>query len=234
MRRPYLGVCRPRKSSTAWHGGGVVFRFLPLLHVGGVGGQRVHVARRNLGMVQVATRHHQQRRLAGAHEIPRRIEQKIAAVHACLERFPGVRAHLRAVRLQIVRPAVEHVEERLPVVVQADGLKQHGRRHALRRLADQPHDVGPADTHADHVKALHPEVVEQGELVLRVHVPAVVGADWRRRAAGVALVHGNDPVAGRQMRNRIPRRRFPIGHCRAHAAGGDEQHRKTAAVRFVI
>ena len=70
---------------------------------------------------------------------------------------------------------------------------------------------------AGDMKAVDVEVIHQGQLVRGVGVPAVVTADWCRRFACVALVHGDDSIGARQLIDRVPRRRLPEGDGTLHA-----------------
>jgi len=112
-------------------------------------------------------------------------------------------------RLHLFRPAVKHIEERLPIVEHTNRLKQHRRRHAFRRGLYEPHTVRPADTHAGHVKAIDAEVIHQRELIFCIHRPTVSRPNRRGRVAGVALIHGNDAIVVRELGNRVPRDFIP-------------------------
>ena len=99
---------------------------------------------------------------------------------------------------------------------------------------DQSHDVRPADTHPRYMEAIDAQVIQQSELVCRVDVPTVCGANGGHRLAGIALIHRNDAILWRQLLNGIPWGPFPERRRRAHPSRRDEQHRKSRAMLFVV
>src|SRR5262245_54588231 len=146
----------------------LVLGFLPALDEGGIGGERGELSRRGFGVVQVVPEEDEEWRLTTGDELARHVEEELAAVHRLLEGLPGGFAHLRARGLELVRPAVEHFEERLAVAVEADRLEHDSGRHAVRRRLDQPHDVRAADAHAREMAAADAQMIEQGEMIRRV------------------------------------------------------------------
>src|SRR5688572_11315503 len=84
------------------------------------------------------------------------------------------------------------------------------------------------------MKALDAKVIQQGELILCVDVPAVSGANGRYRAAGIALIHGNDAIVWGELGNRIPWGAFPERHRRAHPARRNKQKWEALAMFFIV
>src|SRR3989442_13417996 len=81
-----------------------------------------------------------------------------------------------------------------------DGLREHGGRDALGLGLQQAHDEGPTDALAIQVAPVDAQVVEQGDVVGGVGVPAVLRADWSAGlAAGIALIHRDHPVVRREL-----------------------------------
>src|SRR4029453_3753907 len=117
----------------------LVFGLFPEFDERGVRRQRRGGSGRGVWMVQIIAQQYQQGRLTARDKLARYVEEKIAAVHGLLEGFPGRRAHVRARGPELIRPAVEHLEEGLAVVVQADGLKHDGRSPELGRPLVIPH-----------------------------------------------------------------------------------------------
>ena len=83
-------------------------------------------------------------------------------------------------------------------------------------------------------KRSNTQVVQQGKLVGRVHVPAVGGAYGSRRFAGIALVHGNDPIVRARAVDGIPWGPLPERRGRAHPSRRDEQEREARSVFLVV
>jgi hypothetical protein len=147
-------VCLARNSSTAFFAAGWCSGSFQSSMSVAFGASAGDLSRRGLWMVQIIAQQYQQGRLTARDKLARHVEEKLAAVHGLLEGFPGRPAHLGARGPELIRPAVEHLEEGLAIVVQADGLKHDGRCHALRRRLDQPHDVWTANAHSRHVEAI--------------------------------------------------------------------------------
>ena len=84
------------------------------------------------------------------------------------------------------------------------------------------------------MRALDAQVVEQGDVVASVGVPAILRGHGGAGTAGVALIHGDDAEVGRQLGDGVERRGLPERSRRAHPAGGEQQHREAAAVVFVV
>ena len=150
------------------------------------------------------------------------IEEKVAAIHICFERLPGLVAHLRPPGFQLGGPTVKHVKKRLAVIGQPNRLKENSRRNPLRRGLDETHAVGPANAHTGHMEILNSQMIHQRQLVFRVGLPAIRGTDRSGRLAGVALVHGDHAIAGRKLLNGIPGGLLPKGYGGAHPSGRDE------------
>jgi len=84
------------------------------------------------------------------------------------------------------------------------------------------------------VEAINAQVVQQGELVGRVDVPAIGRAYGSHRFAGIALIHGDDAIVGRELVDGIPWGSFPERHGRAHPSRRDEQDREARSVFLVV
>src|SRR5207244_2673146 len=99
---------------------------------------------------------------------------------------------------------------------------------------DESHAVGPPNTHARHMEALDPQVSQQRELIVRIHLPTVCGANGGARVPGIPLVHGNDAIVWRELCDGIPGRFVPKRHCRATPTWRDQQERKSLAMFFLV
>src|SRR4029450_9819458 len=105
----------------------LVLGLFPEFDERGVRRQRGDFSRRGLWMMQIIAQQYQQGRLTERDKLARHVKEKIAGGRGLLEGFPGRSAHIRARGPELIRPAVEHLEKGLAVVVQADGLKKDGR-----------------------------------------------------------------------------------------------------------
>src|SRR5690242_6241714 len=95
----------------------------------------------------------------------------------------------------------------------ADRLCQHGALDALGLMLDQVQDERAADALAVEVTAVDAQMVEEGDVVGGVAVPTVLRGDrGARLAAGVALVHRDDPELVGELRRRVDRRRGLAPH----------------------
>ena len=75
-----------------------------------------------------------------------------------------------------------------------DALRNHGTGDALRLGLQHAENEGPTDALAIQVALVDPQVVEQGDVVGKVAVPAVLGGDGcAGLAAGIALIHRDHP-----------------------------------------
>jgi hypothetical protein len=84
------------------------------------------------------------------------------------------------------------------------------------------------------MEALDTQMIQQGELVSRVDMPTVRRSDGGHGLPGIALIHCNDAIVWRQLRNGIPRGSFPEGHRRAHASRRDEQNGESRSMLLII
>ena len=185
-------------------------------------------------MVGIVSHQDEQGRLAGLDETFADVEVEVAVVHVGAKTAPRFLVRFRVFVHDRVGPALEHGVEDLAISVVAYGLLNHGRRDAVRRGLDDAEYVRPADAGAHQVHLFNVEVVEQGDLVGGVGVPAVVPRYRRLRASGVALIHCDDSEMLRQRLDRIERTVCPELDGGTHASGGDKQHRESLAVDFVV
>ncbi len=146
-------------------------------------------------MVQVVAHQYQHRDIAPFHEVPVHVEDEVTVVHVGTEPGEVVFADIVPV-LEVVRPAVEHLVERLAILVEADGLLQHRCRHSFGLTLHQAEAVGTADAAAEDMAFFDVEVIQQVDMVLCIGVPAVIGGHRCRGATGIALVHGNHLEVG--------------------------------------
>ena len=72
----------------------------------------------------------------------------------------------------------------------SDGLREHGGRDALRLSLQQAHDEGSADALAVQMAPVDAQMIQHGDVIGRVGVPAVLRGDGTAGpTAGVALIH---------------------------------------------
>ena len=138
------------------------------------------------------------------HELAVDAVEEAGVVEVVIERIEHLLGGLRMV-LEALRPRVEsRGAAGLHGAHAPDGLRDHGARDALGLGLQQAHDEGPADALAVQVAALDAQVVEQGDVVGGVGVPAVLCGDGRARpAAGIALIHHDHAVVRRELGDRV-------------------------------
>jgi hypothetical protein len=152
----------------------------------------------------------------------------------CVEHLLG---GLRVV-LERFRPAVEAGgAARRHRADAADRLRQHGALDALGLGLDQIQDERPADALTVEMTAVDAQVVEEGDVVGGIAVPAILRGDRRARlAAGVALVHRDDAELVGELDCRVDRRRglAPNVDDRLQPRRRESQDRETLAELLVI
>ena len=78
-------------------------------------------------MIEIVSGQDEQWRLAPADEVAVGVEEEVATIHVAAKTAPVLSGDGTMRRLsQLVGPAVEHLVERLAVVVETDRLQQHG------------------------------------------------------------------------------------------------------------
>ena len=117
------------------------------------------------------------------------------------------------------------------------GWASHSAGNTLGLGLQQAHDEGATDALAVQVALVDPQVVEQGDVVGSVGMPAVLGGDGSvRPAAGVALIHGDHPEVRGERSDRVHRSggAVPDVDDRLQTGGGEGQDGESLAVLFVI
>ena len=209
LARACFGVCRSRNASTRrncsfrWSGPRQsVSTSMP-------GSSFASSVRRRRRMRLVDARQQEGRHRAAAAELAADAEHELAVPHVPAERGERRIVELRALRLLLLRPLGEAFGEVFGMIrMQADRVLQHRGRHAVGCDLAQLQAEAAADAAAQRVEPAEAQMVHQREMVGGVGVPAVIGLDRGARAAGVALVHGDDAVtAGERARPVAPRSR---------------------------
>src|SRR5208283_6140457 len=138
-------------------------------------------------MVVVVAAKNQHRRFARAHKFARDVEYEIAAVHPVAELPQRGIVKLWTLRLQRLRPSVEHREEHLAIMLaESDWILQNRGTDPLRRKFDHSQAVRRSDASAHHVALLNLKMIEQRNMVARVSVPSIISANRPFRLAGIA------------------------------------------------
>src|SRR5262245_19279336 len=108
----------------------------------------------------------------------------------------------------------------------SDRLLQHCARDALWSCRCKCERKRAADAISKQVAPLDLQVIEQPELILGVHVPAVAPTNRSRRMPRVSLIHRDQTKLGCELDRRVVRRGFPELDVRTHATRCEQKHWK--------
>ena len=118
-----------------------------------------------------------------------------------------------------------------------DGLRNHGRGDALGLSLQHAENKRPTDALAIQVALVDPQVVEEGNMIGQVAVPAVLSGNGRTGlATGVTLIHGDHPEIAGELFRRVHRRggTAPDGDDRLQASGREGEDREALAELLVV
>ena len=131
-------------------------------------------------------------------------------------------------------PMIEHEAEPLRVIGAANRILQHRGAETPRIGLHQRDGEGTADASAHQMTSADAQVIQQGELVGGIGLPAIGGAKRSPGLAAMALVHRDDPEIRRQFLPGIEGYEAPGGNLRADTAGCEQQQRVAGAVFLEI
>ena len=145
-------------------------------------------------MRRIVPRQHQAWRLATRHERAVHTVGKPGAVQILVERLQHLCSGLWVIlqglgpRFEVGGAARRHSSHT------PNGLRDHSTGDALGLGREQTHDEGPTDALTVQVALVDSQMIEQGDVVGSVGVPAVLRRDGSMGlAASVALIHGDHP-----------------------------------------
>src|SRR5271169_329149 len=220
-----------------------MLRALPLAQRLDIGCQLDDLLADYLRVRRVVARHDQQRSLALAHKFAVDAECEVAAEHVVAKVVQDVLFGLGALFADALRPSLHQIGEDVAIVGMAYRVLQHSRGNPARGELAQRQAEGGADAAAHDMKPVEPEMVGKRQVIGRVDMPVVARKDRGARAAGIALVHRDDPVflaqyghriqpngSSRWVRRAVP----PEGELRAQPTRREDHQRKAAHVHLVI